>query len=73
MCIELDKPIELAKDMGTTNAEAVKNIVAAQDDRLQIQKETAESSRTRDEAAWPIQPSPFSYWDRETGTIHYCP
>jgi hypothetical protein len=73
MCIELDRLIELAKVLGTTDAEAVKKIVAAQDSRLQIQKAQAESSRVRDEVAWPILSSPLSYCDRETGTVHCCP
>ena len=56
MCIELDKLIELAKAMGTTDREAVNRIIEAQDRLLQTQKEKAESSRGN---AKPVRPHPL--------------
>jgi hypothetical protein len=56
--IELNKRIELAKVIDTTDVDSVMEIIEAQDHALQMQKEKAENSRRKADLACP-RPSFF--------------
>jgi hypothetical protein len=51
MCIEINKLIEIARAMGTTDATVVNRIIDAQDYALQKQKEKTGSARKKAEWA----------------------